>query len=249
MNVTKSSAKRKKNETSQLQSAKKYKQTDVYQALQEIDKGISTRKTSELFNVPRSTLYIKQKNLGPIECSKGPSPYLTYEEEKVLVEWIFCCSDRGFPITKTMLLQYVQKMITDIEKETPVKNNKPGRSWWAGFRRRHPDLALRVAQTLNAGRAAAAEGHLRNWFSVVETHLEKKNFLKIDPSRIFDLNECFFLVPKRGQGLARRGSKSVYKVINGDDKEKCISHYECCWHSLTTTHNLLVRKATGKSWE
>lgn len=84
--------------------------------MEEIDRGMSTRKASELFNVPRSTLYAKHKGLVPIECSKGPTTYFTAKQEILLVEWIFYCSERGFPITKAMLLQYVQQLINDTKR-------------------------------------------------------------------------------------------------------------------------------------
>ncbi|TGZ32087.1 Tigger transposable element-derived protein 6-like protein [Temnothorax longispinosus] len=199
---------------------KTYTQEDVNNALKEVEKGMSTRKAANMFQVPRSTLYAKHKELIPVEGVRGPSTYLTTEEEKLLVDWIFYCNQRGFPVTKSQLLQCVQKLVTELKRETPFKDNKPGRHWWESFCRRHLDVTPRIAQNLTINRASATEDVLKNWFKEVKEHLHKLNLLDIHPSRIYNLDEsAFFLVPKADRVLARKGSKSVYKVVHGDEKE------------------------------
>lgn len=141
---------------------KKYNQKDVNNALKEVEKKMSTRKAADVFQVPRSTLYAKQKKIIPVECIRGPSTYLTAEEEKLLVDWIFYCSERGFPVTKFQLLQCVQKLIIELKRETPFKDNKPGRHWWESFCRRHPELTPRIAQNLTMNRASVTENVLKN---------------------------------------------------------------------------------------
>ncbi|XP_066588079.1 uncharacterized protein [Prorops nasuta] len=169
----------KRNIKSKTPYVKKYSQNDVYSALAAIKSGISTYKAAASFNVPRSTLYAKEKEIIPVECSRGPNTYLSLEEEKIIVEWIFYCSEREFSITKSQLLDCVQKPVVELKRETPFKDNRPGRHWFEGFFRRHPEIAL-----------------------------------------IYNLDEsAFFLIPKADKILARKGSKSVYKVVNGDEKE------------------------------
>ena len=138
----------------------------------------------------------------------------------MLVEWIFYCSARGFAVTKSQFLGCVQKLITDLKRKTPFANNLPGRTWWELFSRRHPEVSNRVAQNLSVSRVSATASALQNWFSVVEEHLKKLDLLNIDASRVYNLDEsAFFLIPKAEKVLARRGSKCVYKVVNGDEKE------------------------------
>ncbi|XP_076664940.1 LOW QUALITY PROTEIN: uncharacterized protein LOC143367200 [Andrena cerasifolii] len=181
---------------------------------------MDSRTAAAMFNVPRSTLYAKIKSRIPIEGAKGPATYLTSEQENILVHWILYCSERGFPVMKCQLLQCVQKLVNELKRQTPFKDNKPGRHWFENFCRRHPKITQRVAQNLSASRASATEEVLRQWFLEVQQHLEKFGLLNIDPSRIFNLDEsAFFLVPKADKVLARRGSKAVYKVVNGDEKE------------------------------
>ena len=179
-----------------------------------------TRRAAAVFHVPRSTLYAKHKAMIPVEGARGSATYLTSEEENILVHWILYCSERGFPIMKSQLLGCVQKLVNELKRQTPFKDNKPGRHWFESFCRRHPEITQRVAQNLSASRASATEEVLRQWFQEVQQHLEKLQLLNIDPSRIFNLDEsAFFLVPKADKVLARTGSKAVYKVVNGDEKE------------------------------
>lgn len=113
-----------------------------------------------------------------------------------------------------------KKLVTEIGRKIPFKNNQPGRHWWDCFCKRHPKVSSRVAQNLNMDRASVSEDALNNWFNEVKEYLKKLDLLDIDPSRIFNLDESvFFLVPKADSVLARRGSKSVYKVEHGNEKE------------------------------
>lgn len=199
---------------------KKYSQEDVYKAVQKVGSGLSQREAAKLFKVPRSTLQAKLTFVIPVEAARGPFPYLTYEEEKQIVEWILYYSNRGFPITKLMLQQNVQKIIIADNRKTPFVNNKPGRTWYKSFMSRHPEISVRVCQNLNTSRVSATEEALKEWFRVVDLELEKNQLKNIDPSRVFNLDEsAFFLIPKGDKVLAERGSKSVYKVVHGDEKE------------------------------
>lgn len=64
---------------------KKYNQQNMIDALKEMEKGMSSRQAADIFQVPRSTLYAKQKQIIPIESIRGPNIYLTTNEEKLLV--------------------------------------------------------------------------------------------------------------------------------------------------------------------
>lgn len=199
---------------------KKYTQENINAALKDMKNGMSLREATQMYHVPRSTLYCKAKNIYPVECSKGPPTILTKEEESRITEWIIYCCDRGFPISRNQLLDSVHSLVTELKRSTPFTNNKPGRHWYEGFRRRHPELCLRVAQNLTRTRASATENVLRNWFAEVYAYLQKKDLVEIDSSRVFNCDEsAFFLCPKADQVIAKRGSKSVYKVIDGDEKE------------------------------
>lgn len=79
---------------------KRYTQEDINAALKDMKNGMPLREASKKYNVPKSTLYCKVKNIYPVECSKGPPTILTKEEELQIKEWIIYCCNRGFPIVR-----------------------------------------------------------------------------------------------------------------------------------------------------
>lgn len=172
------------------------------------------------FGVTKSTLQAKYTHKLPLEAKKGPSTYLTFEEEEIITKWILYCGTRGFPVTKSQLLDSVKKLAEEVGRETPFKDKRPGRHWYESFLKRHPQISEIVCQNLNVTRAAATEEKLRQWFDEVRQHLEPLGLINIDGSRVFNLDEsAFYLIPKGERVLARRGSKAVYKVVHSDDKE------------------------------
>ena len=92
--------------------------------------------------------------------------------------------------------------------------------WYESFLRRHPTISTRLAQTLTNTRASATEEKLRTWFSEVQIYLDKNGLNGIDATRVYNCDESgFLLCPETGHVLAKRGSKSVYCVVNGVEKE------------------------------
>ena len=212
------SGKKKKNNSGK--KPERYSQEDVFKAVTAVSKGMSLRKAEQEYKVPRSTINAKMNFVIPIEAKKGSSTFLTAEEETQLVDWIFYCAVRGCPFTKSMLVGCVKTLVEELGRVTPFEENKPGRHWYEAFMRRHPEVTTRVTQNLSTSRAAATVERLKEWFSEVKIHLEPLNLIKVDASRVFNLDEsAFFLYPKGERVLAPRGSRAVYRVVHGDDKE------------------------------
>nr|CAI5827906.1 unnamed protein product [Callosobruchus analis] len=51
------------------------------------------------YKIPRATLQFRRSKFKK-KTSPGPTPYLTSEEELLLVDWIINCSKKGFPRRK-----------------------------------------------------------------------------------------------------------------------------------------------------
>ncbi|XP_025161698.1 uncharacterized protein LOC112590140 isoform X1 [Harpegnathos saltator] len=197
-----------------------YSQSDVEKAVDAVRLGMSLRTASKTFGVPKSTVYSKVKNIHSMNATLGPASILTPDEEDLLVKWIFHSSDKGFPVTKDQLLDSVKILILELKRDNPFTNNRPGRHWYEGFCRRHPELFERVAQNLTYNRASVIEQKLKNWFNEFSEYLTATNLLNIDPKRIFNCDEtAFMLCPKADRVIVRRGAKGVYKVVDADEKE------------------------------
>lgn len=63
-------------------------------------------------------------------------------------------SAAGFPVTKEQVIARVTEIVRKLGRPNRFKDGVPGRSWWVGFRKRHPNLLIQVPQNLTAPRAA-----------------------------------------------------------------------------------------------
>lgn len=189
-------------------------------AIEAVRKGSKISDAAKKFNVPRITLHNKITGKSPIECSMGPSTILSKEEEKILEVWIKDMADKHIPITKEELLDSVQRIVCDRNRATPFTNNRPGKKWYSSFMKRHPTIAERTAHLCTA-RDNVTQDDIEKWFLEVECDLKNRGLIEIlkNPKRIFNTDEsAFFLNPKPGRVLAKKGDKNVY-ASSGDDKE------------------------------
>lgn len=210
----------KKKRYSQVRSEKKHSEEQLELALMELESGGVLRTVAEKYAIPKSTLWNKWKFISPLIARKGPQPVISKEEESKIVDWLLFCSKRGFPITKSQLLNCVQKFVQKSGKSTPFKNGRPGTHWFKGFMNRHPNISQRICQNLTSVRASISEDEIRRWFKSVETNVNEKGLAGMDASRIFNCDEsAFILCPESETVLAERGARNVYQVVGGSDKE------------------------------
>ncbi|CAH2097239.1 unnamed protein product [Euphydryas editha] len=151
----------------------------------------------------------------------GPDTILSKNEELLLVKWVIAMGERKLPVTKDQLLDSVQRIITAGQRSTPFTLNRPGKKWYSAFLKRHSILAERVAENMSAARVGVSEEQIRGWFTEIKDYLTQNNLSEMldDPTKIFNTDEsAFFLSPKPGRVLVKRGTKNVY-LANGDEKE------------------------------
>lgn len=113
----------------------------------------------------------------------------------------------------------LKKVLDQDGRQTPFKNNLPGKDWFYAFMKRHPEIAPRTPQKLGKERAAISWQKIVWWFEDLAKYLndnyaEGIDILK-DPSRVFNADESGFPQdPKSGKILAPRGSKNVYSTCS-----------------------------------
>ena len=86
------------------------------------------------YGVPKRTLKIHGTNM-------GPTPYLTYEEEKELVRFILDCSRMDYGKTRGELLRIVGETMK--KKGRLLVGSSASQGWWSQFKERWPELSLR----------------------------------------------------------------------------------------------------------
>ncbi|XP_074107710.1 uncharacterized protein LOC141532976 [Cotesia typhae] len=181
---------------------------------------MSLRKAAVAFGVPVATLG-RKKNLDPGETKSktGPGTVLSDDKEKQIVTWILHRAEIGAPVTKSELLDNIQKYV----KKTLFKDDRPSRHWYENFRRTHPELSIRKPQKLSMTRAAVTQEDLQDWFANNKIYLERKDLLSILPSRIFNCDESSIqLCPDAESVLAAKGTRAVYKIVDGGKKASTV---------------------------
>ncbi|KYM94018.1 hypothetical protein ALC62_15365 [Cyphomyrmex costatus] len=103
-----------------------YTKDNLNSAIEAINAGSIFTATAEKYRIPRSTLRAK---ILKKYADKNPSPntILTVDEEDLLVDWIFYMSRNDFPVTKLQVINSVQVLVRNLNRNNPFKDDKPDR--------------------------------------------------------------------------------------------------------------------------
>ena len=196
-------------------------------ALEDVQENkLSLRAAAAKHGVPRSILHDYVVGKSKVGCTSGPDTVLMKEEEDELVKWALKMADIGYGQTRRQICEAVKRILDYTKRPNPFTENRPGKDWWYGFLRRHPNVAMRQPQALQASRARACTAAvLDKWFYEFEQFLLQHDLLD-KPSRICNCDESGFpLCPKSGKVLAPQGARNVYH-ITGNNKQQITTL--CC---------------------
>lgn len=162
-------------------------------------KSMGYLKASKVFKVPRPTIFDKVKEKSVIDCRTGPNTTLSVDEEKRLADWLVDMSKIGYGRSKQELLDIVQKIIQADSRSTRFKDQRPGKDWYYGFMRRHPEISLRSPRQLGKERAVIRPEHIEKWFHDFEAFIRDTTDPNIlhDPSRIYNADESGFCMSSK----------------------------------------------------
>jgi hypothetical protein len=112
---------------------------------------------------------------------RGKNSVLTESEERKLVTYLHDMANQGFPLTWLQLKIKITSLVQG-GRETPFKDGIPGNGWVRWFRKRHPEVSLRSAQTLEIARAKSlCPGNIATLYhNLQEAYIE----YQYDPSHI-----------------------------------------------------------------
>lgn len=135
----------KRNKRDQLNT--KYSEEDLNAAVLEIKKGGSLRAVARKYGIPSSTLGYRVSGKF-IKPGKGPSPFMTKEEESELGDWIIECSTMRCPRQMGDIRKCANEIITRNDRITTLKRPKFGKTWFRNFLKRHPEVIGHYGQTV-----------------------------------------------------------------------------------------------------
>lgn len=184
-------------------------------AMAMVEKGMSIRRASEMFGVPKSSLHDRVSGRVQHGSQPGKAPYLNRKEEEELVNFLVKCAGIGYPHTVAQILAIVQQIV-DFKKLDKVVT--PG--WWQRFCQRHKGISLRTAMPLALTRAMATDSDcIERYYDLLEDTLVRNKIFN-NPARIFNCDETgMALSPKDMKVVAKTGSKNVWSVT-GDTKSQ-----------------------------
>ena len=100
---------------------KKWKDEDMEKALEVVQKRQATVSGSaKQFNVPRKTLDDRVKGRVFHGTKSGPGTVLTSAEEDILCNYLIYMAERGFPLTRKMVMAYAWALEKKIGQSRPL---------------------------------------------------------------------------------------------------------------------------------
>ena len=99
---------------------------------------------------------------------------------------------RGFPLTPLRIKSAVKVYLDKSKINIKTYNyNRPGKSWWYGFLRRHPDLKVSKSEQLEVTRAmACTKESIDSWLDDFKKLLKDSKITS--PKQIYNCDEAGF---------------------------------------------------------
>ena len=146
-----------------------------------------------------------------VDAKAGRTQALPSGLEDEIVQKTLHAAGAGFGISRRQMLTKTAHVVKQLKLETPFKDDIPGKTWWAGLKRRHPEISIRKPEALSTVRSRMLNPVVTaNYF---ETLFQTMSELKIhtQPQSIWNMDESGFqLSHKPVAVVARKGARVVY---------------------------------------
>ena len=150
-------------------------------------------------------------------CKPGPKTVLTDEEEDLLARYLIQMSEMGFGLSRNTFMHLVYNIAEKSKRSHPFKHDKAGRSWFDGFRRRHPHLTIHTPQPLSYCRALSANvDTVNDFFGKLGAIYGKLNLIS-KPTQVYNCDETgVSIVHKPRKVLAELSRRNVYAITSAE---------------------------------
>lgn len=196
--------------------------TQMRDAMAAVDGGMSMKKASTLHHIPYSTF--REWCYGVRTTRKrGPPAVLSPSEEQQIVNYIIRMCEMGQGLTPTALKMKVYDICKS--RPTPFRNGIPGGGWMRWWKRRHPELTLRVSQALETARAKGlCAENIKSFYDNLGSLFTLHSYT---PDRIWNCDESGAQAGRSGGGvvIARKGARHVHSIV--PDQREWLSVLVC----------------------
>ena len=202
-------------------SGSTYTKESVLLAVEDVRSNkLTTRKAAQQYGIPKSTLALYVSGKLQIGVRPGPASILSPEEEQRIVDYAVHMGQIGYGRTREQIFDIVAKIVTKDGCPNPFVDGKPGRKWWALFKKRHPEISLCTPEKLQLARAKCCTPEvLGAWYEEFGEFLKTYSLMN-EADRIWNADEAgFSLCATSGKVISIRSYKNVY-AITADTKEQ-----------------------------
>lgn len=201
----------------------KYSEEELEKAIECVRLGSQSLNSAfQKYGVPKATLSKKVRGLAPMERRMGPNTVLNKGEEDKIANWILSKAKLGFPMHPNEVLDSVQKVILETNRETPFTDGRPGKKWLQLFLNRHPAIKKRNTEIISKARASVTKESIHKWFEDFRNFLKEENYEEVltDSTRIYNADEMGVqFCPKSGKLLGPKSYKNFYEISSGPEKQ------------------------------
>ena len=189
-------------------------------AVKEVQENkIGMRTAARMWSVPKSSLQRRLKGKVAMPKRLGRHEVLGHKAEKELVYHLLKLESRGFGLTVDDVrhLAYQFAELNGIEHSFNSASQKAGYDWWYGFKKRHPTLAVRKAESLSTARAIGMNRtQVHKYFELLQSTVNDYE-LHDKPDLIFNADETgLTLCHQPGQIVSAKGKRNVYAATSGE---------------------------------
>ena len=126
--------------TKKISAIRGWKNQDMLATIDDINfNGHSIRASTKKHGIDASNIHYWINGLTKTK-RRGSVTVMTEEEEAEVVEWCKEMAQLGHGLEIIQLKSTVAQICQG--RPNPFKDGFPGKSWWSGFKKRHPDLVL-----------------------------------------------------------------------------------------------------------
>ena len=199
---------------------KKYTYTtdDLRLAIAGLQEGASFGEMSKKYGIPTTTLFDYKHSKSIVGVSKkGRALSIPKEVEDKIVAVILDCAEKGFPMTKRMVLERVGRLCYQAGFKTQFRNFTPSEKYWRGLKKRHPELVIRSPECCTHKRLKAlTREKMDAYFDELHQLIRDNN---LHPSDIWNMDETNLQFTHKPQKvIAKRGQRQLYSRTS-DSKE------------------------------
>ena len=205
---------------------------------------LSIRKAAAYYHVPRSTVHDRVHGRGT-DRPIGRPPALPQDIEDQIIAQAQQAAEEGFGIGVRQLQVKTARVAHRLSIETPFKEGIPGREWFAGVKKRHPDMSLRKPEATSSARLRTMKRSVVDDYFQALSNIIIENRLGRD--QIWNMDESgFMLTHKPTNVIARKGTKNI--VGRTANSRESLSVLACvCANGTHLPPMIIVRGKTIRS--